>query len=262
MGAWVGKVALITGGAGGIGAAVARAIAEAGGRVAIADRDKGAAAATAEGIGASAIPIAMDVTSEEDARKAVDTVLSVFGRLDFLHNNASIMHRHDKIEDVPAESFRTVIGVNLIGMFLMAKAAVPALKASRGGIVNMSSRGGSRGQPHILSYSAAKAGILAFTRGLAEQLASDGVRVNALIPGLVDTDMARGGPNMRVAASSGSYVFTAAEMATAVLFVAQQQGPRGVIYEYSGTPDGPRLYAVGELEKHEVPNTILATPDL
>ena len=256
MSEWTGKVALVTGGATGIGAAVARRFAKAGGQVVIADLDPAAGGRIVEELGGGerAVFVRTDVTSVQAVAQAVDTAVSAFGGVDLLHNNAGIMHRHERIEDVPPASFKAVVEVNLVGMFLAAQAVVPVMKAAGGGvIVNMSSRGGSRGQPHILSYSASKAGILAVTRGLAEQLWPHGIRVNALIPSLVDTQMAQGGPNLRAATSTGSYVFSPDEMAEAVLSLAAVGDPRGVIHEYAGTPDGPRRYEVGELERREIP---------
>lgn len=255
MSEWVGKSAIVTGGASGIGAAVARRIVSAGGRVLLADLNTDAGEQLVDELGGpgQARYVRTDVTSQIEVFAAVQTAMAAFGRVDFLHNNAGIMHRHDRIEDVPLDSFRTVLEVNLIGMFLAAQAVVPVMKIGGGGvIINMSSRGGSRGQGHILSYSATKAGILSFTRGLADQLRPHGIRVNALMPSVVDTQMTQGGPNMRHAASAGSYVFTADEIAKAVLELADKGTGSGMIRECVGTPDGPRYYEVGELERREI----------
>ncbi|MGI4952421.1 MAG: SDR family NAD(P)-dependent oxidoreductase [Janthinobacterium lividum] len=252
---WNDKVALVTGGGSGIGRAFARHVCAAGGRVLIADVDEAGGHATAEQCGGSGLArfLRTDVTREDDAARAVAEAVAAFGGVDMLHNNASILLRSDRIEDVDPALFSKVVNVNLVGMFLMARAVTAHMRPRRSGvIVNMSSKGGLRGQPHILAYSATKAAALSFTRGLAAQLAPDGIRVNALIPGLVATEMARGGPNMAVAQKAGRYVFEPEEMARAVAYAAEREDLNGAILEYDGTAGRPQMLVLGDFAATEI----------
>ncbi|MGI4802975.1 MAG: SDR family NAD(P)-dependent oxidoreductase [Janthinobacterium lividum] len=252
---WEGKVALITGGGSGIGRAFALHVCAAGGRVMIADVDEVGGHATVEQCGGTRVArfIRTDVTEEADAASAVAGAVAAFGAVDMLHNNASILLRSDRIEDVEPALFRKVVNVNLIGMFLMARAVTSHMRPrGTGVIVNMSSKGGSRGQPHILAYSSTKAAALSFTRGLAAQLGPAGIRVNALIPGLVATEMARGGPNMAAAQKAGRYVFGPAEMARAVAYAAQREDLNGAILEYDGTTGRPQMLLLGDFVATEL----------
>src|ERR1700736_633136 len=171
MSFWNGKVVFITGGGAGIGRAFALRVARHGASIVVVDADGEAADETASLVGEEqALPGEANVTSEKEIGDAVASALARFKRIDVLHNNASILRRNENIEDMSLDEFRGVIEVNSIGMFLCARAVVPIMKQNAGGvIVNMSSRGGARGQGRTLAYSLTKAGVLAFTRGLAEQ---------------------------------------------------------------------------------------------
>lgn len=178
-----GKVAIVTGGAQGIGRAIAAGLAAEGARIVIADVDRAeeAAALFPGGVGLTA-----DVSSEEDTARIVEESLSRCGRVDVLVNNAGLyaslaMRPFDQI---PLEEWRRVMDVNVASMFLCCRAVVPAMRAAGGGaIVNISSGTPFRGVPFLLHYVTSKGAIVAFTRALAKELGRDGVRVNCVAPG-------------------------------------------------------------------------------
>jgi 3alpha(or 20beta)-hydroxysteroid dehydrogenase len=187
-----GKVALISGAARGQGAAEARLFAAEGARVVLGDLlDETGDALSAE-IGAAAAYLHLDVTRADDWRRAVDAARTRFGRLDVLVNNAGIL-RPGPIETLPLADFEAVLRVNQVGCFLGMQAAIPALRQSGGGsIVNVSSIAGMRGRPGLVSYVASKWAIRGMTKTAALELGRDGIRVNAILPGAIDTPMIGG----------------------------------------------------------------------
>jgi 3alpha(or 20beta)-hydroxysteroid dehydrogenase len=193
MGRLSGKVALISGAARGQGAAEARLFAAEGAKVLLGDVHDESGAEVAAELGASAAYLHLDVTREEDWRDAVETACARFGRLDVLVNNAGIL-RVGTIEALPLADFEAVLRVNQIGCFLGMQAAVPALRESgRGSIVNVSSIAGMRGRTGVVAYVASKWAIRGMTKAAALELGRDGIRVNAILPGAIDTPMI-GGP--------------------------------------------------------------------
>jgi NAD(P)-dependent dehydrogenase (short-subunit alcohol dehydrogenase family) len=190
-----GKVALVTGGGRGIGKGIAIRIAEAGADVIIGDIDRDSAEQTAKELGADyerAVAIQVDVTKKESIDAVVRKVLKEFSTLDILINNAGIMFR-TRILDISPEEWENTLLVNLTGPFLFSQAVIPLMKKSGyGRIVNISSSAGrsvsTLGGAH---YTATKAGLLGFTRAVAKEVASFGITVNAVCPGLIDTQMAR-----------------------------------------------------------------------
>jgi len=248
MSFWNGKVVFITGAGAGIGRAFALRVARHGASIVVVDADGEAADETASLVGKEqALPVQANVTSEKEIGDAVASALARFKRIDVLHNNASILRRNENIEDMSLDEFRGVIEVNSIGMFLCARAVVPIMKQNAGGvIVNMSSRGGARGQGRTLAYSLTKAGVLAFTRGLAEQLRPFSIRVNALNSGLVETGMTRGGAYLENAKRNNAYVFQPDEMAMAVAYAAEREDLTGAVFEYFGAPAGPEMHLLGD----------------
>jgi NAD(P)-dependent dehydrogenase (short-subunit alcohol dehydrogenase family) len=243
MAFWEDKVAVVTGGGGGIGRASALLFAERGARVVVGDLKEDGGRETVEQAGGAerAIFVPVDTTSEADVARLMEAAIDAFGRIDVLHNNAAIIERFDRIEDEPVERYRRVIDVNLSGLFICAKAVVPLMRAQRGGvIVNMSSMG-AVGGANILAYSSAKAGVLALTRGLAQQLLPDGIRVNALMPGLVETPMTEQGPAVARARREGLPIFVPEEMARAVAYAAEHEELTGALLQYTAGPDGPRF---------------------
>jgi 3-oxoacyl-[acyl-carrier protein] reductase len=188
MGALDGRVALVTGGARGIGAATARRLAADGATVAVLDLDASAAAATAGEISPDAIGVGADVRDADAVQRAVDEVADRLGGLHVLVNNAGVT-RDNLLFKLTEDDWDTVIGVHLKGAYLMSKAAQKYFVEQRHGrIVNLSSVSalGNRGQAN---YSAAKMGLQGFTRTLAIELGPFGVTVNAVAPGFVVTEM-------------------------------------------------------------------------
>ena len=169
-----GRVALVTGGAQGIGAAIADGLAAEGATVAIADMNP------PEG------GIRADVANEDDVRRMVDETLERHGRLDILINNAGLYASlaMRPFTEIPLEEWRQVMDVNVASMFLTCRAAVPVMREQRGGkIVNISSGTPFRGVPFLLHYVTSKGAIVALTRALARELGKDDIRVNCIAPG-------------------------------------------------------------------------------
>jgi NAD(P)-dependent dehydrogenase (short-subunit alcohol dehydrogenase family) len=178
-----GKVAIVTGGAQGIGRAIADGLATEGARVVIADLTKAdeAAAEFEDGVG-----LTIDVSSEDDVRRMVDETLERCGRIDVLVNNAGLYASlaMRPFEQIPLEEWRQVMDVNVASMFLTCRAVVPAMREQGGGkIVNISSGTPFRGVPFLLHYVTSKGAIVAFTRALAKEVGKDNVLVNCVAPG-------------------------------------------------------------------------------
>ncbi len=191
-----GRCAIVTGAASprGIGRATARLFAEHGATVALLDLEREAVRAAAADIGERHLGLVCDVRDAEACRRVAETLLDRWGRIDVLVNNAGITQPL-RLMEIRPEDYDAVLDVNLRGTLNMSQAVVPAMRRRRAGsIVNISSvsaqrGGGILGGPH---YAAAKAGILGLTKAMARELAADGVRVNAICPGFVDTDITAG----------------------------------------------------------------------
>jgi len=190
-----GKVAIITGGSRGIGASVALSLAEVGAKVAINyARSATAAEELVEKItemGGKAIAIGADVSKAEEADRLVQQTLEKFARVDILVNNAGIT-RDNLLMRMKLEDWQAVIDLNLTGVFLCTKAVSKIMLKQRSGrIINVSSVSGLMGQTGQANYSAAKAGVIGFTKTIAKELASRGITVNAVAPGFIATDMTK-----------------------------------------------------------------------
>jgi len=187
------RVAIVTGGAAGIGAAIARTFCSEGARVAVADRDADSATRTAAEIGANAVAMAVDVTKEDELRRVVEDTLARFGRIDILVNNAGIM-RKAYVKDMTEALWDAVVDVNLKATFLASKAVLPAMIERRAGrIINIASIAGKVGEPTASAYSAAKWGVIGFTRSLALEVAQHEILVNAICPGPIATALGEQG---------------------------------------------------------------------
>jgi NAD(P)-dependent dehydrogenase (short-subunit alcohol dehydrogenase family) len=185
-----GKRAFITGGAMGIGGAVAELLAERGARVAVVDRAGAEAEALAKKIGGSAIAIGADVSSAGDVDRAVSSAVEAFGGLDILCNIAGIQ-RYGTVETTTEAGWDEVMDVNLKSVFLVSHRAIGHLKVARGAIVNMASVQSFATQRGVAAYTTGKHALIGLTRSMALDFAADGVRVNAVAPGSVDTPMLR-----------------------------------------------------------------------
>ncbi len=187
-----GKVALISGGARGMGAAEARLFAAEGARVVIGDvlqtEGQQVEAEIAES-GGEAVFVTLDVTSSEDWKRAVDTAVERFGKLDILVNNAGIWDRGN-VEEQTEEGWDRVMDINGKGVFLGTKAAIPAMRDAGGGsIVNISSVAGIIGSAGSTAYNASKGAVRLLTKGTAVQYAKEGIRCNSVHPGPIETQM-------------------------------------------------------------------------
>ncbi len=190
MGRVEGKVAIVTGGASGIGRGCALRLAEEGARVAVTDiQDKAGAAVVAEieAAGGKALYLRHDVTQESEWIAVIQRVADHFGRLDILVNNAGI-GLLGPVTEFSLEDWRRQNAVNLDGVFLGTKHAIPVMRETGGGsIINMSSVAGLQGAPSFSGYCASKGGVRLFTKAVALECATAGIRVNSVHPGVIDT---------------------------------------------------------------------------
>jgi 3alpha(or 20beta)-hydroxysteroid dehydrogenase len=193
MGRLSGKIALVSGGSRGMGAAHARAIVANDGKVVIGDILEAEGAALARELGGAARFIRLDVTKADDWKAAVTLAAKEFGGLNVLVNNAGIAQKPGVLEDVTEAQWNTMLGINLTGVFLGIKAAVGALKASApASIINISSMAGIIGFPNQAAYVASKFGVRGLTKSVAGELGASGVRANSIHPGTIRTPILAG----------------------------------------------------------------------
>jgi 3-oxoacyl-[acyl-carrier protein] reductase len=187
-----GKTALVTGAARGIGLAIASRLAADGARVALLDLDGAAADAAAKKVGGGAIALAADVTKAADVDSAVNRVVDAWGRLDILVNNAGITGRSFPIWELSDEDWRRVIDADLTSVFLCCRAAIKVMLGQGSGrIINIASIAGKEGNPTLVPYSAAKAGVIGLTKALAKEVCTRGILVHAIAPAVIGTEMLR-----------------------------------------------------------------------
>ncbi|WP_438027632.1 SDR family oxidoreductase [Sorangium sp. So ce233] len=231
------EVMIITGGSRGIGAATASLAAERGYAVALSyRRDEGAAARVVDAIrgrGGVALAIAADVSVEEDVVRLFRTVDGALGPVTALVNNAGVLDRQARLEDMTAARVQRILATNVVGSFLCAREAVRRMSTRRGGaggaIVNVSSRASQLGSPgEYIDYAASKAAVDTLTIGLAKEVAAEGIRVNAVRPGIITTDIhASGGDPGRVERLQASLPLGRAgspeEVARAILWLASSE---------------------------------------
>jgi 3-oxoacyl-[acyl-carrier protein] reductase len=183
-----GRHAVVTGGAAGLGFAIAQRLAASGGRVTLWDRDEAAGARAARELGAGHGFVQVDVASEASVRAAVQATLAREKRIDALVNSAGITGPNAKVWEYPVDAWRQVLDVNLTGLFLCCREVVPAMRAADyGRIVNIASVAGKDGNPNASAYSASKAAVMALTKSLGKELADTGIRVNCVTPAAVKT---------------------------------------------------------------------------
>lgn len=244
------KVVLVTGASRGIGAATAVLAARSGYAVAVNYRsDSSRAQAVLEqvrGFGAQGIAVQADISKEDEVLHLFKAVDSQLGRLTALVNNAGILERQMRVEAMPADRLHRVLATNVIGTLLCAREAVRRMSTKFGGlggsIVNVSSMASRLGSPNeYVDYAASKGAVDTFTVGLSREVAAEGIRVNAIRPGLIDTDMhASGGEPGRIERLKGSVPMqrggTAEEAARAILWLLSDEASytTGSFIEVSG----------------------------
>ncbi len=180
--------AVVTGGATGLGYAIAQRLLQSGGSVTLWDRDQGAAENAAAKLGSKASAVRVDVSLHASVQAAVKATLLIAPRVDALVNSAGVTGPNVKLWDYPVDDWRQVMDVNLNGLFMCCREWTPHLRAHNyGRIVNIASVAGKDGNPNASAYSASKAAVIALTKSLGKELADSGVRVNCVTPAAVKT---------------------------------------------------------------------------
>jgi 3-oxoacyl-[acyl-carrier protein] reductase len=223
MGAFDGKVAIITGGSAGVGRATAHALAREGAAVGLIARGQQALDETVAEIAAAggrALALRADVTDETAVQGAVARLVQEFGGLDIVIANAGAGH-NGTIDDTTLDDWNRVLGVTLTGPFLITRAALPHLRARGGGqIIAVSSGAGKRGYAGMAAYCAAKFGLQGFMESLAEEVGGDGIRVGTVVPGSIMTGF--GGRSVDTKRNSGAKYLQPEDVANAILYQLRQ----------------------------------------
>jgi 3-oxoacyl-[acyl-carrier protein] reductase len=235
------KTALVTGAARGIGLAIATRLAADGLRVALLDQDGDAVQAAARAVGRDALALVADVTRAREVDAAIARVEQVWGRLDVLVNNAGITGRSFPIWELADEDWQRVIDVDLTSVFLCCRAAVKVmLRQGSGRIVNIASIAGKEGNPTLVPYSTAKAGVIGLTKALAKEVATRGILVNAVAPAVIGTELLKQMEPSTVALLISKIpmgrVGTPEEVAALVAWLASDECSfsTGAVYDLSG----------------------------
>jgi 2-dehydro-3-deoxy-L-rhamnonate dehydrogenase (NAD+) len=236
-----GRTALVTGAARGIGLAISERLLGDGARVVMLDRDAPAVEGAAKRLGPDARAIVADVTRTADVDRAVQAAHDRHGRLDIVVNNAGITGRSFPTWELTDEDWNQVIAVDLTSVFLVCRAAVRLMRARQSGrIVNIASIAGKEGNPTLVPYSTAKAGVIGLTKALAKEVATQGILVNAVAPAVIGTEllqqMERSTVDMLVAKIPMGRVGKPDEVAALVAWLASDECSfsTGAVYDLSG----------------------------
>jgi 3-oxoacyl-[acyl-carrier protein] reductase len=236
-----GRVAVVTGAARGIGLAIAARFVQDGARVALVDRDGPALEAAAATLGAAACAVVADVTRPADVERAVDAVHARWDSLDVVVNNAGITGRSVPLWELTDEDWHQVIAIDLTSVFLVSRAAVRRMLPRRAGrIINIASIAGKEGNPNLVPYSTAKAGVIGFTKALAKEVAAYGILVHAVAPAVIGTEllqqMTKETVDYLVAKIPMGRVGTPAEVAALVAWLASEECSfsTGAVHDLSG----------------------------
>lgn len=228
MGRLDGKIAVVTGAASGIGRDIARSFLAQGARVVIADISDQAEVAAAE-LGNNAIGFRVDVSRSNEVEAMLDFAVSRFGRLDILCNNAGFDGALAPVAEYDVDEFDRVVAVNLRGVFLGIRHAIPRIKGHPGAIINTSSIAGSVVMPNMPAYCAAKAGVMQLTKVAAVECAPMGIQVNAICPGVIRTQMVAGLPHEFIEglerATPAGRIAEPWEVANLAVFLASGEAP-------------------------------------
>jgi NAD(P)-dependent dehydrogenase (short-subunit alcohol dehydrogenase family) len=237
MGRLDGKVAIVTGGAGGIGSATARALAREGAAVVVVDIDEDGAARVAadiEASGGTASPVRADLSDESEVVATIATTVDRYGHLDVLHNNAALtdsdfLSRDTRVTELAMDVYERTMAVNLRSQVLTCKHGIPEMvRAGGGSIINMSSGASLKGDRTRTAYGVSKAGVNALTMYAAAGHGKQGVRVNTIVPGLIITDAVRAHLTEEIVASLGRATLTPflgqpEDIAHLVVFLASEE---------------------------------------
>ena len=236
-----GKTAIVTGAAQGIGYAIARRFSAEGARVAIVDVDLDGAQRAVEEIGGSAIAVGADVARADEVDRAFTEVVDRSGGVDILVNNAGIVGTDRPVRDLDEADWNRVLDINLKGTFLCSRAAVRHMIPKRAGvIVSLASISGKEGNANMAPYSVSKAGVICFTKTLAKEVLSEGIRVNCVAPALIDTPILQGMERERVDFLTSKIPLgrlgRPEEVAATILFLASEESTftTGQCFDVSG----------------------------
>lgn len=238
---FAGRVAIVTGAAGGIGRAVAQRLHAGGAAVAWADLNVEQARREATLFGERAMVLGVDVTDPESVGQMTAVVVERWGRVDILVTCAGVLGPTAPVDGYPLSAWRSILATNLDGVFFCCRAVLPHMLAGGWGrIVNLASIAGKEGNPNAAAYAASKGGVIAFTKALAKEVARSGILVNAVAPALIDTEMTRDlPPEMREYVTSRipmGRAGTAAEVAALVAWLCSEECSfsTGAVYDISG----------------------------
>lgn len=231
------KTVIVTGGYTDIGAAIVRLFANAKANVIIVSKNRGEQAEH------SATFLETDVRDEDGVKKTIDEIVKTFGKIDIVINNAGVNNQNQKdLTTFPLEEYRTIIDTNMTGTFLLTKHTLPHLLKTKGSIINIASQLGLVPDPNFPVYCASKAAVVMFTKAMALRHAPDGIRINCVCPGPIDTGFLR--KNLPMAKSPIGRLGTPEEVADLVLFLASEKSSyvTGVAYVIDGGSSLSRRY--------------------